>query len=277
MRLDHLHTRRRHAGFRISTRQCLRVRGLHRSAITRISVNGISVRRTDTTDNGIYTVTIALGIGEALEHDTRRAFTGHRAIGRHIKRTRHAIARIGAQRIGCQHRTQVAGQINRAREHHIEFAPPQRARRHLDCAQARGILAANRMARAADVKLARDPARDNPAERAQRAIRRQRQAGAVAQLRAPCLVDTGPGCAALSVQSCAACPFGRALFCGPAKMKISGAKIKAEADKDATPCRAQRRTASVLNRRLRNIEHEQLLRQHFRHFTWWNVETINRH
>ena len=259
MRLHQLHGSRRDARFRIGLCQGLR-----------ISI--ITIRRAHAANHRIHPVAIALGIGQALEHHARRTLTRHRAIGSSIERARAAFARIGAHCIGGEQAAQIAIEIDRARKHGVELTALQGTHRDIERAQARSVLAANRVARPADVKFARHPARNNAAECTERAVGCQRQASIGTHLLRPLLrldaIGRETGCAR---------PCRSALLYAPAKIKIGGAQVQPEANKHAAACGVEGGVAGIIKRRFGDIEHQQLLRQHLRHLARRNVKTVQRH
>ena len=122
------------------------------------------------------------------------------------------------------------------------------------------------------MKLARDAARDDAAERAQGAIRSQRDAGAIAHLFDPRCRRVAAG-----INPRGARPLSGTLPGAPAKVKIGGAKIKPQTNEHAAAHGIEHRIARIFQRRPGDIEHEQLLRQHFRQLARCNPEAIHRH
>ena len=233
-------------------------------------VPDISVRRLDGLDagsgggvdvanHGVDPVSIALGVFEALEHHAGRAFAGNRFV----------CART--QGIRGEQRSQVAIQVHGTGERDIEFALLQRVYRHLQGAQAGGLLAGDAVTWSADVKFARDAAGDDAAKRAKRAVGAQGRTRAVAQARDPLI-----RCGAPRIEPRLARPLGGAPLHRPAEMEIGGAQIEAEADEDAAARWIELRIACVIESGFRNVEHEKLLRQHLRHLARCNVKALDR-
>ena len=259
VRLYQLHSGGRKPRFRVGLRQGLRV-------------SIVTIGRAHAANHRIHAVAIPLGIGQALEHHAGRALARHRAIGGGVERARTAFTRISAHRIGGEQAAQVAIEIHRTRERGVKLTALQRAHRDIERTQPRSVFTANRVARPADMKLARDPARDNAAECAQGAVCRQRQACTGTHLLGP-LLRLG----AIGREAGFARPHGSALLHAPAEMKIGGAQVEAQADEHAAARRVECGAASIVKRCLGDIEHQQLLRQHLRHFARRNVKTVQRH
>ena len=207
----------------------------------RLEAAGTGTGDAYSTNHGVDAVAVAVGVGEAFQHDGHGAFAGN------CFRVQRGFSQAGAE---------VAGEFHAAGECEVEFTALQCAHGDFQGAQAARVFAAHGVALAADAELFRDAAGVGAGERAHGAVGVERRVRA--------LDDAGgPGGLVLfeNVGGQAVGPVVRAVEHGPAEVEVGRAEVKAEADEDAGACGIRLGHARVGEGVAGNFEHEGLLRE----------------
>ncbi len=176
----------------------------------------------------------------------------------HQHQRRGALARRteAAGGLRANPRPHVRAQAHRPDQGQVEVTGLQGARRDRERGQAGALLGAERVARTAELQLARDPARAHAGQSAHRAIRRQGRPERVAQATDPRV----EGCARRRAPQRLG-PPGRLGADHPAQVVVRGAEVELDPREHAA-ARAWRERAAAIGHRLRRaVEQEQLLRE----------------